>query len=417
MDTAQTQEQIQNQNTENLEANNNVVVTPTPPKSRKILKTMLFMVGALIAILVAVGILYTYTDFIDLNGLTNSQVTDPVITSPQDEITKLEEYVNTELEFSISYPQQADFTTSTSQNGDIETFQIAVAGPAQIDKIFNETNLMEGYIVKIIVHKNITNLDLELFSREKRNSFVVKCPATAKVSEITNTKVNFADARRFEVDECLVNYIETFVIRDNLVFEIMQVYKGDVGYKQIYKGQTEEIVQTFILTNTLAPSPVDTWTTYTDTGRISQFSFKYPQEFDTLCCTIAGPHSSTATKLIVIADPHTIVQGTDKRFNGLGIYTDRITDFDSYVAAQKLQFIESYKIVTGRNPQAIQSEIEIGGVKGVLLKDTAWWADIYFVPLPNLSSVLVIAKTTAVERGREQIIDEIISTFQLTSAE
>lgn len=52
-------------------------------------------------------------------------------------------------------------------------------------------------------------------------------------------------------------YIETIVSRDNFIFEVIQVYRGDIGFKQKYKSITDEIYSSLVFTNTLKPTPID----------------------------------------------------------------------------------------------------------------------------------------------------------------
>lgn len=394
-------------------------------------KSTLFIVSSII-IIIAVGffslkLVYPEINFRQMFGLKFNNTTKPDDTqqppktyTPPSDLEKEKDYINTKYEFSLHYPTEFFFVQPANQDDTIKTFEFLYPGTQQEEYIENEENLVDGFIFRLNLHENILNQDIYKIALEKRNSYIIKCPDSAEISPIKETTLSENPATMFTVDKCDTNYVQTFSVRNNNLFEINQIYRGDVGIRQKYLNDTNKLREEFKFLNTIVPQPLETWTQYDN----ALLSFKYPTELDPLCCTLKGPLSETAKKMVVFADPKTIVSNKENQFNGFGIFTDEITegsDFGGYVENQKGLLAENYRIVIGREPVTQQTNLVIAGQSAVKLSGYAWWGDVYIIETPQKSSrttnrnkkgeVVIIVRTEIIPNTFDSILEDIFSTM------
>lgn len=347
----------------------------------------------------------------------NNEEPKPVDNGPKPDENGNLEFISGNYEFAIKYPQKTTFIEPGAFNTPLETYQIIFSGKNQVEKITGPETLTDGYFVTITVHKDIINRNVDQIAIEKRNRYLIDCPDTATISEITGRTISGVSGRTFSVENCGVSYIQSFIVRDSTLFEFDQVYRGDLGFRQIYVNESNEIVNMFRLINTIEPTPVNTWVTYN--GR--EYSFKHPTGLDGTCCTLKGTlGSKPAKKVVVLADPKSL-KGTDNsQFNGFGVFevdNSEHVSFDSYVNDQKSLLEENYRIVIGRNPNTSVNEITVGDQRIVILREYAWWGDVAITQLKSVDSdrFLVFIKTEVDEGSFEATFMEMLKTLTVTS--
>lgn len=387
----------------------------TTPKGSKI-KKILLVITVAIGLIVALYIVGTQI-VIPRNNPPPPPVEEqpaepeePVVNSPYPEIAedKWENYINKQYEFSFKYPTNAKFTEQNPFSLDPSTYQVLFTRN-NIEGT-NEYNLIEGYLFKVIVNKSIVNTDIKTLAQEKGKLFHTTCPETAKITEPSKVVIDNFEAYSFTVENCDGDHKETFVNRENNIFEVAQTYKGDIGYKQFYKATVEQIEKSFSYTNQIAPSPVEEWEIYEG----GFFTLKHPS-FDKTCCKIQGPpdvDGKIASKIVVYADPETVETG-DKLFNGFAIYmVDNVSaeGFASYIELQKAALVENYKIVVGKSPITTDKTVIIDGLEGVVLEGYAWWGDMIYLPYKD-STVFAIAKTEVNPGTFDNVFGEILATI------
>ncbi len=390
-----------------------------PPHKGNKLKKILLIVTVIIGLIVALYIVGTQ---IVIPGNTTPETIveeqpaepeEPIVESPYPEIAedKWENYVNKQYEFSFKYPSNAKFTEQNPFSLDPSTYQVLFTRN-NIEGT-NEYNLTEGYIFKVIVNKSVVNTDVKTLAMEKGKLFTTTCPDTATITAPAKIEIDTFEAYTFTVENCDGDHKETFVNRENNIFEVAQTYKGDIGYKQFYKATVDQIEKSFSYTNLIAPSPLEEWEIY-DGG---YFTFKHPS-YDKTCCKIQGPpevEGKIATKQVVIADPATVETG-DKLFNGFGIYmvgNVAAEGFANYIELQKAALIENYKIVVGKSPITTDKTVIVDGIEGVVLEGYAWWGDMIYLPYKD-STVVVITKTEVNPGDFDNVFGEILATIDLS---
>lgn len=346
----------------------------------------------------------------------------PVVTPPSQTTTQPSEkegwveYFNKSDEIMIAYPREAVFT-EPKQLGQFNIYQVALTGPRQTKEISTDNDVEDGYIVKFLVQNSVTNTDLEQIALNKRNSYIINCPETATLTNITETTLSNFAAVTFSVENCTGNFIETFAVRDRTLVEVVQVYQGDIGYKQKYKNDSNEVVSKFTFTNMVQATPKETWITFTNTDY--GIRFRHPTEMNSACCTLNGPISETAEKIIILADNRSVAQGQNQKFTGFGVFVERNKDaigFREYVEKQKQLLKENYRVVVGKEPsQLTEEEVRIGGQPGVKLSGYAWWGDVYIVQLMNQRSLMIVSKTELNTGEFKDVFADILSSFQLSN--
>lgn len=318
-------------------------------------------------------------------------------------------------EFSLSYPDSATFIGPGVTNQDVDVYSVVFGGTNQKGQIVEDSDLNDGYIFRVSAFPNVQNKNLNNIAIQKRNSMLIKCPETARFSNIETTEIVGAETKYFDITNCDQNYIYSFVIKGDTLYELVQIYKGDIGYDQFYRKTTDEIVDRFKFTNIIAPSPKETWAVFD--SRRQSFLFRYPKELDSTCCTIDGPISSTANKLIVLADGDSVITTKSRGYNGFGLFEDRNLDnltFEEYLENQRRLLRENYKIVIGRaSPETKEHIVSVGGVDGVLLEGYAWWGDILFIPIPDSKEIIIFSVTEVNDGEMDSLFNEILSTFRL----
>lgn len=322
-------------------------------------------------------------------------------------------YTNTEFEFRFEYPLNASYGEQNPFSNDPSYFFVAHAGERQESEILSEKDIVDGYMFKIVVHKDVLNTDLNKFISDKRKLFAVNCYTYTEISDVFDATLSTAFGKTFNVINCDQDYIETIVLRDDFIFEIVQVYRGDLGFKQKYKSITDEIYSSFVFTNTLKPTPVDSWSTYQASD--ARLTFKYPQLLSQTCCTVSGPVLGKSSKLVVFGDAEGKSQSVETSFNGFGVYNvmnENRIPFEDYVEEQKQALIENYRVVIGRNPTTTEEMITIDGQEAYLLKGYAWWGDVFFVQVPESNRIAVFSMTEVSPGEFESVFREILSTVE-----
>jgi len=343
--------------------------------------------------------------------------TEPPPKEPTEPVTDPEaiiEYINPDFEFSLSYRNKAKFIEPGSFNTPLETYQVIYEGPTQGEEITGPENLKDGYIMAMTIHYGIINKDVDNIALEKRNKYLLSCDASAKISNIGEKTVANRTAKTFEVTNCGVNYIQTFFVRGNDLYEFNQMYRADIGIRQVYRAETDEVIEMFKFINTIQPTPQDTWTKYE--SAFIPFTFKYPSELDSTCCTLKGPLSSTAQKVVVFADPKSLAGTNGTLFNGFGVYTDSLgeVEYETYLEQQRNLLKENYQIIMGKKPVTSEEEIFIGEMKATVFKGYAWWGDLVLFKYTGDRgpSAAIFVKTEIDPDSFESLFREILSTVE-----
>ena len=307
--------------------------------------------------------------------------------------------------FSFKYPPKAYIGYPNPFSNDSPTYKAVYIGPKQKNKSVKEENLTDGYIFKIVVNKIPDNRDLASIVNQKRQSFILSCPSIAKISE------NIENA--FSLSNCPADYKETFLQDGNKVYELAQIVKGDIGYKEAYEKITDEIFSTFKI-STVIPNtqPEDPFITYSNKNY--GLSFKHPK-LDTNCCSAPKPPVGDFATLGTFALP----SKQSKAFDGFGLYIEENTqniNFSTYLENQKKALLDDFKLVNGVEAENSKDDlIIINDKEARKLSNYAWWGDVIYIQLPNRPEIVVLSKVDYLSGSFDELFDGIISTFRFSA--
>lgn len=319
-------------------------------------------------------------------------------------------HIDNRLNFSLEYPSDTKFRESRNQGVNPETFEVLFMGQNQKKELEQEENLQDGYIFRILVHKKLQNTDIDDLINKRRQTYVSRCPKTSNVSQIKDIAVSDKTGKTFEAVDCVLTYRETFTLDRGTVFELLQIYKGDLGFRQAYKSRLQDIQDKFRFTN--LPTEDILWIKVEDTS--AKISFEHPS-LNVKCCNIRPPKLSKAKAIGTFADVG--ITRTNASFDGFGIYIDenKSSTFEEYLENQKALLIEDYRVIIGRNPTALkETQVIIDGSAGTSLKGYAWWIDeiIYIQHKYDSNGIVIILKSEKEPGSFDETFGKMLSTFK-----
>src|SRR3989344_1241907 len=377
-----------------------------PTKRRMEKKVIVAVVMLVIMVTGSVVLTIAVKDYQDRVG--ESQ-TPPFTAADDRKLSSKTRYENSYLNFALAYPNEAKVKEPASKDANPTIYKIVYLGKNQLKPNPQETEINDGYIFKVVAHKNLSNVDIKSLAKEKLTTYTLSCPDLATISKLETKILNAKAAYEFEVLDCKVNYKESFVFDRGTVFELVQIYRGDLGFKQAYKSKEQEILDSFEFIN--IPSDEIKWVA----ALFHNPSFTINQPgLNNKCCSFISNLPGVPSRLVMLGDPASKVDA--KLFDGFAVFYERNKakkSFDEYLAEQKRLLIEDYRVVVGRNPSTIVEEkIKIGGVDAVSIKGYSWWApQIVYLPAPEKQGFLVIVKNEASPGSFTENFNRILDSF------
>lgn len=330
----------------------------------------------------------------------------------RDPVTKDVFFQDDSIKMSFVYQDDAKIVeksdNKTSDIKRIAIYKYSGNAPEQIidDPQVAEQNLASGYVFKI-TRFLAPSRNIDQISQVKLEAVKTACPSTAIFSEIDELKVSDINSRQFEVKNCDGDYKITFVPRFYSYYEIVQLYKGDIGYKQAYKQATEEIMQSLVFfpEDIVADKPEDPYVTL-DKPEYG-FRFRYPRTMKLDCCQLSQPISTTATKVAMLKffQPS---QGTE----GFNVYVDSFNvsekeTYEGYVQSQKNKFSDEYLVAKGAKPNVKESEVTVGSKTGTMFEGISWKGHtLIFVKLSD-ARVMMISHNIVNARFKEEFVKSL----------
>lgn len=386
-------------------------------KKRKFIATL--VIGGIICLILAlvpVGIKIFKTYFLKVKPIVqdiNEEDKTPKIPTVID-VSKLVQLNSDLLKVSIEYLQQANVSESYDEANQIKKLEIAFDKLDGQEKV-TEQNLKEGYIFRISAFTTYQR-NLAEVTQVKREAFTAKCPSSATFSDTDEITVNSLKGSTFEISNCGADYKLSYVLKSGVTYEFVQIYKGDVGYRQVYRAATDDI----LLSVKFYQEKVDIGPLETFSSPTWGFSFKYPTAFSSNCCDIPALVSSRATNLITLGDPKTLVTRTS--FDGFAVLMDRYSEggTNAYLDTQRKTLIDDYIVVKGEAPTLSETSIKVGNKDALLFKGYTWIGDnLIYVPIidnDNSGRVLIISIKNISGDSFNSTMDEILKSFKFVAS-
>lgn len=378
-------------------------------KFDKSVKKILFIIGGTILgilIIITLGMIYmkTKNNFV-VTQKDPPQENNPIVKQEENEENKKEYYKNDTFRFSFEYEPTNKLDIQEKENANFLAQVISEDAVPQEE--VSGDKLVKGYFFSVQpISLTIRNLDEAI--NVKREAIVETCPDTAQVSNISTRNIDGLEAKFFEVTYCNSDYIINYVSANGYVYEIAQVYKGDLGIRQMYKSATEDMLNSLKIYRDAVVEEIEEFVTYSDSA--GRFSFKYPSELDTKCCFVAPPPQLANINTLMI-----VSEGENK--NTLGVYTAHFRGrgyipmgFEEFVEKQKQVLIDDYLIIKGFKPDGKEYEIDVKGKRGYVLEDFSWQEnDLIIIDLQNTNLPFLIISKTDIS---EDIYNGIIDSFE-----
>jgi len=270
-------------------------------------------------------------------------------------------------------------------------------------------NLKEGYMF-MVSPLDLKGRTLDEIATVKREAFHADCPKETQISASLPTLVYNIDSRSFEVRNCNSDFKVTYVPRFGIFYEILQAYKGDIGYIQQYKSDTEEVLKTLEFYPEEKP-PESKYKTFTS-ERYS-FVFEYPKDMEQDCCDIPKPPAGDSEKIVVLGN-----KVDNEKFNGIAVYTvkrENKISFLSFVDNQMQVLISDYKVARGTDPVIIEESIKVGPKKAIRLRGLSWKGnDLIYVDTENSIGeyFLVISLNNVSGESFENVLKPLLKSFK-----
>jgi hypothetical protein len=322
------------------------------------------------------------------------------------------EYSNDELKISLEHLRKASLFENVENTSLTKRIEIVYDRNKENDDTRLE-NLSEGYIFRISSFTTSFR-SIDEITQVKKDAFVAMCPETATLTKTVGVNINGVDGRTFEVLNCEADYKVSYVVKNGLNYEFAQIFKGDIGYKQLYKAETENILRSVEF---YPDEPIELGPTETYDSKNYRLSFVYPRTLDAECCSITGPISSTANILLTLGETENRVN--EDNYDIIGFFADRNTvgDFNAYIEKQKSLLTDDYLVTMGQQPLNPQiRSVKVGDREGIMLRGYSWREnDLIYVditPTGKKNLVLVISIKNITGEGFEDITDSILDSFE-----
>lgn len=378
-------------------------------KKKKFIRLVIIgLIACLILALIPVGINFYKTYFLKSKPVVQDVPDEnkgPVIPEVID-VSKMIQYNSDLLKISLEYSQAATLSEIPDNINKIQKIEIAYDKQDGQEKI-TETNLKEGYLFRASTFVT-TQRDLDGIVEVKKAAMVSKCPKTSLFSNPSEVTINGFAGVSFEVTNCGADYKLTYVVKSGLNYEFAQIYKGDVGYRQVYRAATDDILTSVrFYPDESTKGPLETFTAS------DGFSFKYPKTYKSDCCDMPTPVSNDAAKIVTLGDPQTLVDRGN--FDGFGIFFDHFDEgFDAYLNKIRKTMVDDYIVVKGQAPTLSETSIKVDGKDATLLKGYTWSGnDLIYLNLSSDTSgnVLIIEIKNISGDKFETTMNEVLKSF------
>jgi len=384
-------------------------------KGKKTVNTIMYAIVGTVIFIIVLGILLSLIKYIQDKTKKSFETKEEIKIETNVDISKTwNNYTNNELRLDIKYPDNAKLMENKSYNGNIRNVEILYT-PTNANNTTGDT-LTEGFIFRI-TPLSLTKNTLDEVATVKRESFYIECGEGVQMSAVRPDLIYGLDSRTFDVRNCKGDFKVTYTKRFGIYYEITQLYRGDLGFRQQYKSTTEEMVKSiaFQPEDEVQEEPFKLFE-----SKQANISFKYPKELTENCCTLPEVTGTGVRKIIVLG-----AKESDSKYGVFGLFVSANTSvnskavisFEDYVNTQKANLISDYKIANnGNEPTIVQEQMNINGKYALRFKGLSWRGnDLIFIKVANTKDVVekfyTISITNNIGPEFENIFQDILSTF------
>lgn len=384
-------------------------------KSKKRFNTIVYTIIGTILFVIVLGILLSLVKYIQNKTKKSFETKEEVKVESNVDISKTwANYNSDELRLALKYPDNTKLMENKSYNGSIRNLEILYT-PTNKENVNGDT-LTEGFVFRI-TPLNLTKNTLDDIATVKRESFSIECGEGVQMSAVRPDLIYGLDARTFDVRNCSGDFKVTYTKRFGIYYEITQLYRGDLGFRQQYKSTTEEMIKSLVFNaeDVIQEEPFKKFE-----NKQYDLSFTYPKELALDCCTLPEV-TGTGTKKIVVLG----AKESDTKYGVFGVFVTPNSDsasknyitYEDYVNNQKANLISDYKIANnGNEPTIVQEQMNINGKYALRFKGLSWRGnDLIFIKVTDEKDKVARFYTLSVVNNIgtefEDILQDILSTF------
>lgn len=333
---------------------------------------------------------------------TQDEPQNVVVKEVENTNNKLNEYVDETYGIRAQYKFEDNLYTKTKDNLEYATIRIA-SSEIEPAPIIRPEELVKGYFVTI-TPLEIKYRTLENTAEIKRTELTENCPTSSSIGDIEESILDGFTTFKFRVEDCLSNRIYTYVRVGDNIFEIVQTFKGDIGFRQVYESETNLVYNSidFLYED---PNTLDPYIEHKI--RSVNFKFSYPRLMSTDCCNTPEPPIGRPIKDIIIGD--------SENFGAIGFYiesVDKVGNLDTYTNTLITALTDDHIIAKGTPPEGIKTEMTISGIEAVKLENYSWRENnLIVVPSSETKRYLVISYTNNIDKD---ILNGIIESLTVT---
>lgn len=160
--------------------------------------------------------------------------------------------------YAFKYPQGLKSDTGASGQG-VESIRVSFMGPKQVASGRTQSMLADGYQFVVTKIESNTTKSAQQQAQEERTNSEENCNFDqVTISSITQTEISGITAAQYSVTECYGDYTSSYLVHNDSLYRITQVYTGEDPEKQDYKSITDQILSTFEFVNKSSQIP-DSW--------------------------------------------------------------------------------------------------------------------------------------------------------------
>jgi len=370
-----------------------------------------------ISIIAPIAIKFYKENFIKVPPKVENPDNNPVIVIPEEQDPEsIVEHKSDSLRLSLEHLRKSVLFEYQEESEKTRKIEI-VYDKNKPGELLPTEELTEGYIFRVSTFST-TFRQIDDIAKVKKEAVTLACPDTATISNTLNVFVDGIEGRSFEVKNCGADYKISYVVKNNLNYEFTQVFKGDLGYRQAYKAETENILGSIKFYPDEKPDlgPIETYI-----NDNYNFSFEYPRYLSTECCTITGPISNGSQTLLILGDTES--ETNEDTANVIGLFIDgyRDGDFNTYLEKQKSLLTDDYIITKSEAPKPEIRTIQVGEKEATMLRGYSWRGnDLTYIDISESSGkegkVLVIS-TRGAEEEFEEVLNSILDSFKFSLTE
>jgi len=320
------------------------------------------------------------------------------------------EYGNDGLKLSLDRLYRTSLFENTEETDKSTKIEI-IYDKNNPNKNLSVEELSEGYILRVSVFPTVLR-KIDEIALVKKESFIASCPKAAILTETEVSYIDGVEGRSFEVKNCGSDFKVTYVVKNGLNYEFSQIFKGDLGFRQAYKAETENIIDSIkFYEEYVDPGPLDTYQNDT-----LGFSFDFPRHLSKECCSATGPVSDKAYKIFTIGDSNTYID--ENNFDAISFYVEERSKvgFYDYVEQQKTLLADDFVVTRGEPPKPEVRDIKVGDRDAKMLKGYSWRGnDLIYIDVSNekrYDTFLVISTKNASGESFEIVITGILESFR-----